>query len=95
MNAAQQLNPSILSEDQLKVMAATLAPYIGKLLVPEQPLRMDKLAQHLDCSEKHIMALAKRGIIREHRFDDGGIPYYFASEVNEDLKKRTLKRRKL
>jgi hypothetical protein len=88
MSAERHLNASDLSDDQLRVMAISLIPHLNRFGIEERPLRQDEAAGFLRCSEKQIISLRNKGIIKAYRFEGVSTPYYYPSELNKELRKR-------
>jgi hypothetical protein len=87
MSAAQrQLNPSEFTDEQCQMMALALLPHLNRFGIEERPMRQDKVAEFLDCTEKTIIALRNKGVIKAHRFEADATPYYYPSEINRALK---------
>jgi hypothetical protein len=86
----RQLNASdILNEDQLRMMALSLIPHLNRFGIEERPLRQDKVAEFLDCSEKYIIRLRNEGKIKGHRFEGEKMWYYYPSEINLRLRRKS------
>lgn len=82
-----QLNPSELTDEQLRVMALALVPHLNRFGIEERPLRQDKIAEFLDCSEKHVIHLRNKGVLKAYKFEGDSTPYYYPSECNSKLRK--------
>ena len=89
--AAQErtLNGSELSDEQLRAIAVALVPHLNRFGIEERPLRQEEIAKFLDCSEKYVIRLRNEGKLKAHRFEGETMWYYYPSEVNKALRKRS------
>jgi hypothetical protein len=87
MSAATQLNPSILTNEQLQVIAFALAGELKKLNTPEPLLTKAEAAEYLRIEYRTLEKRLKSGVYPArliHRVD--GSIYFLASELLEFVK---------
>jgi hypothetical protein len=87
MSAATQLNPSILTNEQLQVIAFALVPEIKKALVPESLLTKAEAAEYLRIEYRTLEKRLQKKVYPArliHRVD--GSIYFLASELLEFVK---------
>ena len=87
MSAQREFNPSELSHDQLKVIAAALIPQLNRFGIEEKPITQEEAADFLHCSVQTIINLRNRGIIKAYRFEVDSTPYYYPSDINIALRR--------
>jgi hypothetical protein len=83
------LNGSELSDDNLRAIAVALVPHLNRFGIEERPLDQDEAAKFLNCTVKHVIDLRNAGVIKAHRFEGFKSPYYYPSEINKALRKRS------
>ena len=86
----RQLNASELSDEHIDRIAFAVMARVEKYSSGgiEKPLTRVKAAEHLNMGVDYIDKLKRNGVIQAHYFEESGVPYYFASEINEALKGR-------
>lgn len=87
MNTERTLNPSDFTEDQLKTLAFAIAGQLKKHFDIERPMGRIAAAEFTGVSQRTFDRMVAAGKFRSHRIEEGAHPYYFPSELLEDLKK--------
>lgn len=83
----RQFNPSQLTEDQLKTIAFAIAGTLKNHFANERPMGRKEAALFVGYSERRFDELVRAEKFRSHRIEEGAHPYFFPSELLEDLKK--------
>lgn len=86
MNADRHLNPSDLSDQQIRTLAFAIAPLIKESFV-EDVLTEEEAAQHVRYGLRTFQRHVASGKFRRCGVNENAEPRFFKSMLNEDLKK--------
>ena len=87
MSAERNFNPSELSEDQVKIMAFTIAGVLTKHFQNERPMRAKEAMQFIGVGKTLFNKLVGEGKIKPHRISEDSNPFFFPSELIDSIKK--------
>lgn len=88
MSAERSFNPSELSEDQVKIIAFTIAGVITKHFQNERPMRAKEAMQFIGVGKTLFTKMVNEGRIRPHRISEDSNPFFFPSELIDSIKRR-------
>jgi excisionase family DNA binding protein len=90
MNAQSvQLNPTVLTDEQVKMIAFTVAAMVKSELkdfLMDKPMTIKEAAEFLNYSEVHIRRFCASGSLPSYRVEDGGELRLIPSEIIKKLK---------
>jgi excisionase family DNA binding protein len=87
MNEAIKLNASVLTDEQVKILAFSIAAIIkSDFMVEEKPMTVKEAAEFLGYSEIQIRRFCASGAIPSYRVEDGGDLRLIPSEIIKKLK---------
>lgn len=82
------MNTTDLSNEQLDRLAFTLAAVLSKKgLWLEQPMGAKEAMVFLGVGKTRFYRLENLGVIKPHKPDPDGHPFYYPSEMNEGIRK--------
>ena len=87
MSAERQFNPSDLSDDQVKMIAFTIAGVLTKHFQNERPMRAKEAMQFIGVGKTLFTKLVNEGKIKPHRISEDSNPFFFPSELIESIRK--------
>lgn len=83
----KQLNPTVLTDEQVKIIAFTVSGVIkSQFMVEEKPMTVKEAAAFLGYSEANIRRLCAKGALPSYRVEDGGDLRLIPSEIIKKLK---------
>lgn len=88
MSAERHFNPSELSEDQVKIMAFTIAGVLTKHFQNERPMRAKEAMQFIGVGKTLFTKMVNEGRIKPHRISEDSNPFFFPSELIDSIKRR-------
>jgi hypothetical protein len=84
----KQLNPSSLSDEQVKILAFTVAGILSSHFESDKPMRAEEAMKFLSLTRKPFYRLVNLGVIKAHRFEENSYPYFLRSELLAQLKSK-------
>lgn len=88
MSAERHFNPSELSEDQVKIIAFTIAGVLTKHFQNERPMRAKEAMQFIGVGKTLFTKMVNEGRIKPHRISEDSNPFFFPSELIDSIKRR-------
>lgn len=83
----KHINGSDLSNEQLERLAYALVIQLDKIGITDKPMRIKEVADFVGVSKRTVTNWMNKGIIKPHRLEEKGDPFFLRSEIIEAIRK--------
>lgn len=85
MSAQKELNPSMVSKQDLEVLAFMIAAKLNEFA--DKPMTAKEAQAWMGIGKTKFIRLANEGVIKRHHVGEKGEPMYLRSELIESIKR--------